>query len=297
MKAIIVSNKGKINVEDANVVLLPDKSLVLCYPIPNANGSADYHIADLVINDGCFFETKSSLTYRELTELMLTEDCKKIRFDEITVFLLNDVIKKGYAYNEYIKFIKDEIANNRKKINALNFDDAPYQRVVATAHEDNGDLVLILYKYASDTIEQIQFKNEDRDNFLFLKDVKRVHTIRLQNTTLLKYAADLVSNREAGNLEIVCDKDNNEYCIEYLVINYVVQKVTFIDDDSKSRNILADDYIYVSKMDKSRKLRYKYHYKKDKSLFLGFHANIRVDNHNDDLAFLNTNTLYNKVND
>ena len=85
MKAIIVSNKGKINVEDANVVLLPDKSLVLCYPIPNANGSADYHIADLVINDGCFFETKSSLTYRELTELMLTEDCKKIRFDEITV--------------------------------------------------------------------------------------------------------------------------------------------------------------------------------------------------------------------
>ena len=297
MKAIIVSNKGKINVEDANVVLLPDKSLVLCYPIPNANGSADYHIADLVINDGCFFETKSSLTYRELTELMLTEDCKKIRFDEMTVFLLNDVIKKGYAYNEYIKFIKDEIANNRKKINALNFDDAPYQRVVATAHEDNGDLVLILYKYASDTIEQIQFKNEDRDNFLFLKDVKRVHTIRLQNTTLLKYAADLVSNREAGNLEIVYDKDNNEYCIEYLVINYVVQKVTFIDDDSKSRNILADDYIYVSKMDKSRKLRYKYHYKKDKSLFLGFHANIRVDNHNDDLAFLNTNTLYNKVND
>ena len=297
MKAIIVSNKGKINVEDANVVLLPDKSLVLCYPIPNANGSADYHIADLVINDGCFFETKSSLTYRELTELMLTEDCKKIRFDEMTVFLLNDVIKKGYAYNEYIKFIKDEIANNRKKINALNFDDAPYQRVVATAHEDNGDLVLILYKYASDTIEQIQFKNEDRDNFLFLKDVKRVHTIRLQNTTLLKYAADLVSNREAGNLEIVYDKDNNEYCIEYLVINYVVQKVTFIDDDSKSRNILADDYIYVSKMDKSRKLRYKYHYKKDKSLFLGFHANIRVDNHNDDLVFLNTNTLYNKVND
>ena len=297
MNAIIVSNKGKITVEDANVILLPDKSLVLCYPIPNANGSADYHIADLVINDGCFFETKSSLTYRELTELMLTDDCKKIRFDVVTVFLLNDVLKKGYAYNEYIKYIKTEIASNRKRINALNTEEPPYERVMATAHEDNGDLVLILYKYRSDSIEQIQFKNEERDNFLFLKDIYRVHTLRLHNTTLLKYAADLVSNREAGNLEIVCDKDGNEYCIEYLIINYVVQKVTYMDDGTKSRNVLADDYIYVSKVDKSRKLKYKYHYKKNKSLFLGFHANIRVDDHDNDLVFLNTNTFYNKLND
>lgn len=299
MKATIVSNKGKFIIDDANIILLPDQSLVLCYPVPNLNGSTDYHIGDISVSNGCFFESKSSISYQELSVLMETANCKKVELNDITVFLLNDVLEKKSAYKYYIDYLKNQISYNKEKISRIDDIRNSYVRTIATAHEDNGDLVLILYTYGNDTVEAIKFKDEEQDNYLFIKDLKRVHTVRKHNTTLLKYAAELVSNKKPGELEIYSDKDGKEYCIDYIVINYIVQKTTYIEESYKTRNILSDDYIYLSKINKEKKLKYKYHYKKDKSLFIGFNSNIRLDSKADDkqLLELYKNSFYKNINE